>query len=71
MKYRSILVSLGTMLFCCSTMAIAQNPYPSGCYTFTTHTETCSDENEGNCQGSLLVIDFIDGSGPYTYGEGT
>jgi hypothetical protein len=58
--------SFAILLFAvtCSTRVAAQsNPYPTGCWNFTTETVYCSDVDpgQGSCHGSLpYVIDFAD-----------
>jgi len=64
--------SLGVFLLAllCSTLAAAQNPYPTGCNGFATETEYCSEAHPGGgCQGSLDgVIITPDGDGT-SYGN--
>lgn len=54
-----------TVLLLSAAALAQQNPYPTGCNQFITHTEYCNDHQDG-CRGSLdNVIDFPNGSGQF------
>ena len=58
MKAIPVLVLIGL-----TSVAVGQNPYPTGCYSFTLTEVDCTDYETGNCQGHLNVYDDIKGAG--------